>query len=126
MCYSYFTKKQANIIYSAFKRGNVTLTKKQSKMLYDLIGRNERFSPMSMAERQARHSFEDAVKCILDGKFELAQACIDGGYLVEEFEEVSYVATEADCKNNCFLEIGEIVKERRFIGYRVCVHHDFS
>lgn len=117
--YSYFTKKQANVIYSNFKRGNVTLTKKQSKMLYDLVGRNERFAPMTRAEREARHSFEDAIKCILEGNFELAQACINGGYLVETYEEVYRVATEADCENNWFLEVGEVIEERHFVGYQV-------
>lgn len=75
--FSYFTRKQAGIIYRAYKCGNVKMTRKQVNFMYDSVGDTDADT----------YGLKQAVGFIIDGQFDLAQACIDG----REVREVEVV-----------------------------------
>ena len=72
--YDYLTRKQVNVIYSAYKKGNVNMTKKQISAMYDLVNERER----TVEENKHYLEFSDACNYICNNNYDFAQARIDG------------------------------------------------
>lgn len=72
MNYSYFTRKQANILYAATKRGELTIDRRTMSAIYDLVGDTSRevYAFRSKAEQAIGFLFKD--------RADLAQAVLDG------------------------------------------------
>lgn len=108
--YSYFTKKQAGIVYAAIKRGELSASKKAVADMYDLVGKNM----LDYDEQVLRGSFERCVGHIVEGRMEFAQAELDGKRTRIERVLVGYEEHVADPENNdwdWFFEPGEIIRD---------------
>ena len=68
--FSYTTRKQAGIVYAAYKRGDLRLTRAQVRDLYDSVG-------------EYSHYLTECIGHIIAGRLDMAQAIADG-YSVEE------------------------------------------
>lgn len=104
--YSYFTRKQANCLYSAFKNGKLNMTKVQTKMLYDLVGK----ATLTVKEWEIRYQFEKALGWLFKNELEFAQAVLDGKTIEPIFE--------VTVKPNPFSKTG-FAKSREIIGYKI-------
>ena len=80
--YVKFTKKQANVVYAAYKRGDVKMTRKQVTHLYNCVGTND-------------FKFSGVCSFICEGRLDLAQAILDG-HKVEAYEVKTVVREELD------------------------------
>lgn len=112
--YAYLTKKQAGIVYAAVKRGDVTMSAKQVRAMYDMVGDPE----------ASYYHIAEAVSHIINGRFEMAQAELDGKYTecVEVVTSVeSVLVTEENELDFIFEEIGEYAEvEHTELVWRVC------
>lgn len=114
--YSTFTRKQADIVYAAVKRGELSASKSVISKMYDLVGANM----LDADERQMRGSFERCVCHIVEGRMELAQAELDGRRTRLERVLVAIerrVATDEDWFYEPGEEIEEEVYEERWVVY---------
>lgn len=68
MSYRYLTKKQANVIYAAYKCGDVTMSKATINKMYRMVG---------VADENYGH-FDMACDHIINGRLDMAQAELDG------------------------------------------------
>ena len=109
--YSYFTRRQADIIYAAWKQGRVNLDRSRIRDIYGIVGKRELSHEESRLEVQA----ENAVRWLIEDEDEYAQACLDGFYVIEQYRPVTRIATEEDF----FYEIGEEYEEDEFCGYEI-------
>jgi len=95
-----FTRKQANVVYAAMKRGEVRMSRAQVKRLYDCVGTNDM-------------QFSSACSFICEGRYDLAQAMLDGGRV--EAYDVEHVTrtlvTEENAHEYLFFEVGDVVEE---------------
>ena len=80
--FAVFTRKQANVVYAAYKRGEVKMTSKQVKHLYNCVGTND-------------FTFASVCSFICEGMNELAQAILDG-HKVEAYEVETVVREEIE------------------------------
>lgn len=71
--YEYLTQKQANIVYAAYKRGDIELTSEFIREMYDCVGDRSNETYVMMCRVQL------LVSLIMDNEFELAQYVADGG-----------------------------------------------
>lgn len=104
--YSYFTKKQANIIYRAYKLGELQVSKKMISKMYNIV--NTVWDDLCYEDKNLRFCLEDAIKWYLEGNVEFAQSCIDGKR--PEYKIVRYdkrIATDEDW----WCEPGEVIEE---------------
>lgn len=104
--YSTFTKKQANVLYSAVKRGELEMGKKDIKRMYDLVGKNM----LDTDERGFRGQLESAIRHLLDGRIECAQARLDGRK-VEKVEVIDGYTERVATEDDWFEELGSIIRE---------------
>ena len=76
MTYSYstFTKKQANVLYAAIKRGELVMAKRDINKMYNLVGAQG----METGEAIFREHCERAIEHLIEHRVELAQAELDG------------------------------------------------
>lgn len=104
--YSTFTRKQANVVYSAIKRGELSASKSTVSKMYDLVDRNA----LDNVECQMRGSFERCVGHIVEGRIELAQAELDGKRTrLERF--VERIEKRTATEDDFFYEPGEEIDE---------------
>jgi hypothetical protein len=112
--YAYLTKKQAGIVYAAMKRGDVTMSKKQVRDMYDMVG----------DPKANYYHIDNAVGHIINGRLDMAQAEIDGKYtkcvtVVTSVEKV--LVTEENWLDFIFEEIGEYAEvEHTELVWKVC------
>ena len=66
--FAYFTRKQANIIYRAYKTGRVKMTRKQTSEMYDMVEDTEADYTL----------YQRVCGFICEGKDNLAQALLNG------------------------------------------------
>ena len=104
--YSHFTKKQANIIYAAVKRGELEMGKKDINRMYNLVGANT----LDNDERKFRGHLERCISQLLEGRTEYAQAELDGN-TVRWVEEVVGYAERVATEDDWFDEPGSIIRE---------------
>ena len=108
MGYSYFTRKQANILYGAIKRGELYADKGTIKDMYDIVGISDDY--LSLDDRIFRGHLERAISHYLEGRPEYAQEELNGNIVKKEYVQVGTtkrVATEDDW----FEELGSIIEE---------------
>lgn len=100
MNYAYITRKQANIIYAAVKRGKLHASKKFINKLYDAVERTD--SDMYSL-------VNGIVDYLFKGNVEFAQALIDGKCINEVHALVidGYRPATAD---DLFWSIGEMIE----------------
>lgn len=106
--YSYFTKKQANILYSAYKQGKVKLSKKFINDMYNLVSIPD--ANLSLNDKIFRNHCENAIDHILNGRLDLAQYEIDGFSVHKKYVVVDTIEREAT-EDDWFYDIGEIISE---------------
>lgn len=112
--YSTFTKKQANVIYAAIKRGELTASKQTVREMYNLVGATS----LDTDEQVRRGHFERCISHLLEGRTEFAQMELDGHTVRREYVvtgTIKRVATDDDW----FEETGSIITEE--IGEWCCV-----
>lgn len=116
--YNYLTKKQANIVYAAIKRGDLVASRKWINDMYNTVG-DCTDSSLEMMNR-----VNMVVSFISRGQLDLAQAIIDGKDVCERFVVTSItnvLITEENAGEYLFNEIGDIVEvedgEWRWIIY---------
>lgn len=101
MNYTYVTRKQANIIYAAIKRGELHATKKFINRLYDSVERTN-------------SGMDSRVNGIIDylfkGNIEFAQALIDGKY-INETRTLVHDGYRPATENDLFWSVGEMIEE---------------
>ncbi len=85
-----FTRKQANVVYAAHKRGDVKMTRQQVTHLYNCVGTDD-------------FTFYGVVQFICEDRYDLAQAVLDGRK-VEEYT-VEIVKTEKVDEDDLFAEL---------------------
>lgn len=106
--YEYLTKKQANIIYAAIKRGDLTASKKWINRMYNTVQNTCDDSLIMM------HDCQNIVSLIFESNFEIAQAIIDGAHAEYRHVKVGTVTITVTKENEddyLFYEIGDIVEE---------------
>lgn len=104
--YSTFTKKQANALYSAVKRGELEMDGKNIKRMYDLVGKNT----LDTGECIFRGQLESAIRHLFSNRIECAQARLDG----KKVEEVRVIDGYTECvatEDDWFEEPGSIIRE---------------
>jgi len=72
--YSTFTKKQANILYAAVKREELTMSKANIRKMYNIVGART----LDTDERAFRAHLEHAIEHLFEGRIEFAQLELDG------------------------------------------------
>ena len=79
MNYSYLTRKQANIIYSAYKQGKLDIKKSIVNKVYDIVGDTRDASVSGGLEViQFRFACERAIQAIFDGEYQIASEILQG------------------------------------------------
>lgn len=105
--YSVFTKKQANVIYAAIKRGELNADKRTINAMYNLVNANA----LTTDESVMRGHFERCINHLVEGRTEFAQMELDGHTVKREYVitgTVERIATEDD-----FFEVpGTVITEK--------------
>ena len=104
MSYEYLTKKQANVVYAAYKRGEVSMDEATINRMYGMVG---------VAGESFGH-FSQACDHIINGRLEMAQAELDGKDTREVcvmVEVRKVVVTEENEEEWPFSEIGDVEEE---------------
>lgn len=79
MNYSYFTRKQASIIYSAYKQGKLDIKKSIVNKVYDIVGdRRDASVSGGLEVIQFRFACERAIQAIFDGEYQIASEILQG------------------------------------------------
>lgn len=81
--YDYLTRKQANIIYAAIKRGDLNAPASFTRKMYDAVGDTTKETYETMRRYQI------LVSLIIEEELELAQNVIDGAWYDKRNVEVS-------------------------------------
>lgn len=113
--YSTFTKKQANVIYAAIKRGELTASKQTVKEMYNMVGATS----LDTDEQIRRGHFERCIGHLLEGRTEFAQMELDGHTVKYEYVvtgTIERVATDDDWFDETGTIITEEVGEWRWIA----------
>ena len=115
--YAYFTRKQAGILYGATKRGELAMSRKDIRRMYDLA--EICFGNLSIAENNFIGRLQAAIDHLFAGRTEMAQAELDGKatyskphvvghvHLVVTDDNIDVVNNEIDL----FAEVGDIIDE---------------
>ena len=104
MSYQHLTKKQANVVYAAYKRGDVSMDKATINRMYRMVG---------VAGESFDH-FSKACDHIINGRLDMAQAELDGKRTREVYEVLEVrqvVVTEENWDEWIFSELGDIEEE---------------
>ena len=79
MNYSYFTRKQANIIYCAYKQGKLDIKKSIMNKVYAIVGdRRDASVSGGLEVIQFRFACERAIQAIFDGEYQIASEILQG------------------------------------------------
>ena len=109
--WSHFTRKQANIIYAAIKRGDLVVRRGFAKKLYGIVD----LTTMDYEECNFRCMCEEAIPYIIKNQYEYAQAILDGKEVFRKLfvDSVEQFTIENDEQlervDNIFAEIGDTV-----------------
>lgn len=112
MTYKHVTRKQANIIYRAFKNGEIACDKKFIGMVYDFVDlRVHEYDDIDFMLR-----VDEIVRFICKGRQDLAQAIIDGKtvsrrYFITNIYEVTKEMVESG--EHWFWHVGDIMTDKR-------------
>lgn len=68
--FAYLTRKQANVIYATYKRGDIAMSKAQANEMYDAVGDTE--------NEGAYAFYKQVLDFIFKKRLDLAQALLDG------------------------------------------------
>lgn len=104
--YSTFTKKQANILYFAVKRGQLEMSKSEISRMYDLVGKNM----LDADEATFKGQLTSAISHYLEGRTDCAQARLDGKK-VEEVKVIDGYTERVADEDDWFEEPGTIIRE---------------
>lgn len=112
MSFSYqsLTRKQAGVVYRAYKSGAVKADKAAMSSMYRLVNLQER----TPEETRDMFRFIDACGYILEGDYEKAQARLDGKHIYLMVVAMqTRIATEADADERWFddVEPGDVIEE---------------
>lgn len=99
--YEYLTRKQANIIYAAIKRGELEADSSFTNDMYAAVEdrRNETYAMMRTCQL--------IISLIFDDQLELAQNVIDGAWYEQQSSIVDYRDPTEDELRWCFTEEDE-------------------
>jgi len=106
--YDYFTRKQANILYGAIKRGELYADKGTIKDMYDIVDR--RSYSLSLSDRIFRGHLERALDHYLNKRPEYAQEELNGNIVRLEHVKIGTETREAT-EDDWFYEPGELIED---------------
>lgn len=115
MNYKYVTRKQANIIYAAIKRGELNAPKSFVQALYTAVGDSDNITFVCTVPRIIDHIFNN--------RFELAQAEINGKVTAFKTVATKTIARAATI-DDWFFEVGEMIEEQEEIKKWIVTEHN--
>lgn len=74
--FNYFTRKQANIIYAAIKRGEIKMTKRDVNKMYGLVG--VRGFNLSVEDCEFLGKLDNVITAIFDSRLDVANGLLNG------------------------------------------------
>ena len=74
--FNYFTRKQANIIYAAIKRGEIKMVKRDVNRMYNLVG--VRGFNLSVEDCEFVGKLDNVITAIFDSRFDVANGLLNG------------------------------------------------
>ena len=90
MNYAYFTRKQANVIYYAYKQGKLDIKKSIMNKVYAIVGDTRDSSVKGGLEIiEFRFACERAIQAIFDGEYPIASEILQGKKWYKHSVEIS-------------------------------------
>ena len=74
--FNYFTRKQANIIYAAIKRGEIKMVKRDVNRMYNLVG--VRGFNLSVEDCEFLGKLNNVIAAIFDSRLDVANGLLNG------------------------------------------------
>ena len=74
--FNYFTRKQANIIYAAIKRGEIKMVKRDVNRMYNLVG--VRGFNLSVEDCEFLGKLNNVITAIFDSRLDVANGLLNG------------------------------------------------
>lgn len=74
--FNYFTRKQANIIYAAIKRGEIKMLKRDVNRMYNLVG--VRWFNLSVEDCEFLGKLGNVITAIFDSRLDVANGLLNG------------------------------------------------
>lgn len=74
--FNYFTRKQANIIYAAIKRGEIKMVKRDVNRMYNLVG--VRGFNLSAEDCEFLGKLDNVITAIFDSRLDVANGLLNG------------------------------------------------
>lgn len=74
--FNYFTRKQANIIYAAIKRGEIKMVKRDVNRMYNLVG--VRGFNLSVEDCEFLSKLNNVITAIFDSRLDVANGLLNG------------------------------------------------
>ena len=74
--FNYFTRKQANIIYAAIKRGEINMAKRDVNRMYNLVG--VRGFNLSVEDCEFLGKLDNVITAIFDSRLDVANGLLNG------------------------------------------------
>ena len=74
--FNYFTRKQANIIYAAIKRGEIKMAKRDVNRMYNLVG--VRGFNLSVEDCEFLGKLDNVITAIFDSRLDVANGLLNG------------------------------------------------
>lgn len=74
--FNYFTRKQANIIYAAIKRGEIKMVKRDVNRMYNLVG--VRGFNLSAEDCEFLGKLDNVIAAIFDSRLDVANGLLSG------------------------------------------------
>lgn len=74
--FNYFTRKQANIIYAAIKRGEIKMVKRDVNRMYNLVG--VRGFNLSVEDCEFLGKLDNVITAIFDSRLDVANGLLNG------------------------------------------------
>lgn len=90
--FNYFTRKQANIIYAAIKRGEIKMTKRDVNRMYNLVG--VRGFNLSVEDCEFLGKLDNVITAIFDSRLDVANGLLNGEIWRKEYVTTDKVVDE--------------------------------
>ena len=90
--FNYFTRKQANIIYAAIKRGEIKMVKRDVNRMYNLVG--VRGFNLSVEDCEFLDKLDNVITAIFDSRLDVANGLLNGEMWRKEHVQTDKVVDE--------------------------------
>lgn len=90
--FNYFTRKQANIIYAAIKRGEIKMLKRDVNRMYNLVG--VRGFNLSAEDCEFLSKLDKVITAIFDSRLDVANGLLNGETWRKEHVQTDKVVDE--------------------------------